>query len=473
MSWREVSGKPDLRRTDIRFTTTDASGRQVTETFYMDQNLATGAYIIYKDSPIPFAGDVVVLQSNQEASSGLYKIALGPGSETSPPGIDTKQYQRLIATKLAEDADSKRADLYRKIGATPIATTLGVPGFRNVATPNPVTPTGSNPNPAQTPGGGGGDPLPGGDPPPEPLLPRDDINYNIPGSPESDNIDKKIKTNFASGIRYPEKTNPDQDNIKFTAKSITGRSGLKLSEVKAFSLGENNYDILGHVILPIQPSISDSNGVDWGGTSLNPIQAYAASASLQMIDSPAGITGGAAEALRQASIKFKEGLDQGFGKAISLYFAQEAVGAQNLLSRTSGAILNPNLELLFNGPTLRNFNFTFRLSPRSQSEARIVKQIIWFFKASMAVKRAQSQVFLKAPNVFDIQYLSGSDPHKSLNEIKTCALLGCDVDYTPDGTYMTFNDEGKTMTSYQLTLRFSELDPVYNTDYSDDTSIGY
>lgn len=324
---------------------------------------------------------------------------------------------------------------------------------------------------------GAGAPPPGGgseDPPVQPILPpTNDINYNILGSDESIAIDNKIKTIFASGIRYPEKTNPDQDNIKFTAKSIKTRLGINISQVSAFNLGTNAYDTLGHVILPIQPSISDSNGVDWGGTSLNPIQAYAASASLQMIDSPGGITGGAAEALRNAAIAFKTGLGQGFGEAISLYFAQEAVGAQNLLSRTTGSVLNPNLELLFNGPTLRNFNFTFRLSPRSQGEARIVKQIIWFFKASMSVKVAKSQVFLKAPNVFDIQYLSGSEIHKSLNKIKTCALLGCDVDYTPDGTYMTFNDEGKTMTSYQLTLRFSELDPVYNDDYSDDTSIGY
>jgi hypothetical protein len=31
--------------------------------------------------------------------------------------------------------------------------------------------------------------------------------------------------------------------------------------------------------------------------------------------------------------------------------------------------LNPNMELLFQGPQLRPFNFTFRLSPRDQKEA--------------------------------------------------------------------------------------------------------
>jgi hypothetical protein len=45
-----------------------------------------------------------------------------------------------------------------------------------------------------------------------------------------------------------------------------------------------------------------------------------------------------------------------------------------LLSRASGAILNPNLELLFNGPQLRPFNFTFRLSPREEKEATASKK---------------------------------------------------------------------------------------------------
>jgi hypothetical protein len=259
-------------------------------------------------------------------------------------------------------------------------------------------------------------------------------------------------------------------------KKLVGRKDInELTAGADFSLGENKYsNILGTVVLPVQPSITDSNGVEWGGSTLNPIQAYAASKSMSMIEAPSGITGAAAEALRQSAVAFKEGLDKaGYGKAISLYFAQEAVGAQNLLSRTSGTILNPNLELLFNGPTLRPFNFTFRLSPRSESESVIVKQIIKFFKTAMAVRKAESEVFLKAPCIFNISYLTGIGLHQSLNKIKECALIGCDVDYTPDGTYMTFNDENKTMTSYQLSLRFSELTPIYNTDYEDGHPIGY
>ena len=59
--------------------------------------------------------------------------------------------------------------------------------------------------------------------------------------------------------------------------------------------------------------------------------------------------------------------------------------------------------------------------------------------------------------------------HPSIGRIKTCALMGCSVDYAPDNTYMTFDDDDRTMTSYQMTLRFSELDPIYESDYSDST----
>jgi len=142
-----------------------------------------------------------------------------------------------------------------------------------------------------------------------------------------------------------------------------------------------------------------------------------------------------------------------------------------LLSRATGAILNPNLEMLFGGPSLRNFGFTFKLSPRDAGEANQVRKIIRFFKQGMSVKTSSSNVFLKAPNIFNIRYQTFNTDgdeilHPSLNIIKECALLSCDVQYTPDGTYMTYDDPFRTMTSYQLTLSFGELDPIYDSDYT-------
>jgi hypothetical protein len=136
------------------------------------------------------------------------------------------------------------------------------------------------------------------------------------------------------------------------------------------------------------------------------------------------------------------------------------------LSRTAGAVLNPNLELLFSAPTLRPFNFTFKLASRSPKESETIRSIIRFFKQGMSPQRSQSNLFLKAPHTFQIQYLHRNEEHKFLNKFKECALQSFNVNYTPEGQYATFTDGA--MVSYQITMQFQELEPVFNDDYTND-----
>jgi hypothetical protein len=164
----------------------------------------------------------------------------------------------------------------------------------------------------------------------------------------------------------------------------------------------------------------------------------------------------------QGSISKLKGLGQ-------LYLAEQATGTAGLQSRITGSVLNPNLELLFQGPELRTFQFQFKMSPRSKDEADIVKKIIKEFKRNMAVKN--EGLFLKAPNVFKIQYLKGMEVHQSINLIKVCALLNFAVDYTPNGSYMTFGggengDPEASMVTYNLSMTFQEIEPIYQNDYT-------
>jgi hypothetical protein len=124
------------------------------------------------------------------------------------------------------------------------------------------------------------------------------------------------------------------------------------------------------------------------------------------------------------------------------------------------------MELLFNGPTLRPFNFTFKLASRSEKESETIRSIIRFFKQGMAPIRTQSNLFLKAPHTFQMQYLHRGEEHKFLNQFKECALQSFSVSYTPEGQYATFQDGA--MVSYQITMQFSELEPVFNDDYTND-----
>jgi hypothetical protein len=46
------------------------------------------------------------------------------------------------------------------------------------------------------------------------------------------------------------------------------------------------------------------------------------------------------------------------------------------------------------------------MSPRDYEESEMIKKIIRMFKQSMAVKRSESQLFLKSPNTYTLRYLT-------------------------------------------------------------------
>ena len=332
----------------------------------------------------------------------------------------------------------------------------------------------------------------GGPPPTKTPFNYDSFLAGANASLTNINIEGRQFRDTYKNLHYPEGLGSNrQDRIRFTQKYTQGRKiNVTFGSDQKIFQRDPEIKIDGSVTLPIVTGIGDRNAVDWKDESLNPIQALGAGAAVSIFEGirQNGLKAtfqdaqGTLEAARDQVMNDKN-VGGDMAKAINVYLAQQAVGAQGLLSRATGAILNPNLEMLFGGPKLRSFGFTFKLSPRDASEASQVRQILRFFKQGMSVKTSSSNVFLKTPNVFDIQYQTFNTDgnlieHPSINFIKTCALTSCDVQYTPDGTYMTYEDPFRTMTSYQLTLNFGELDPIFDDDYTDlddnnDQVLGY
>jgi len=222
-------------------------------------------------------------------------------------------------------------------------------------------------------------------------------------------------------------------------------------------------DIIGTVTLPIPGNIKDSDQVEWGENSMNAGElAAAAIAAGGIMDGAKG----AGSEIHNAMDGLKSLGPKNAEKAIGTMMAGAAIGKDpgKLMSRATGQVMNPNMELLFNGPKLRDFSFTFLLAPRSKDEAKNVIKIIRFFKQGMLPIRSKSNLFLKAPHTFQLKYnYKGEEEHPYLNSFKECALKSCDVNYTPENSYSTYEDG--VMTAYSLTLAFSELEPIYNDDY--------
>ena len=262
-----------------------------------------------------------------------------------------------------------------------------------------------------------------------------------------------------------------QDVIKFTMLEYVPKDFSRQNF--GFSDRAQDRNGIGTVILPIPGGIQDTNSVQWAGQNMNALDAGLADLALS------GITGGADGFfgnLQQQADRIRGGSSE-VSTAVAAAFAGAASGTGGqLLTRTTGAVINPNLELLFSGPALRTFSFQFKLNAREAAESKEIVKILRFFKQGSAAQKSSSHLFLKSPHTFQIQYLHRGpegDDNPFMNKIKECALQSVAVNYTPEGNYATFDDGA--MTSYELTLQFSELEPVFNNDYAqdNDATIGF
>ena len=272
-------------------------------------------------------------------------------------------------------------------------------------------------------------------------------------------------------LRYPETLNVNQDKLRISILKFEGRkfAGGKLAFADRSAWKPRS---IGSVTLPVPTAVSDSNSASWGEDKMNAGQIMASEVAMQ------AITGGAGAGMDAAEKALDAGTMQGKDEvkdALKQYFVGQATGVKGILARTEGKIINPNMELIFNSPQLRDFSFTWKMSPRSEAESIVIKKIIRMFKQSMAPKKTEAELFLRAPNTYKLQFIHAATrkEHDFLPLIKECAMTGFNVNYTPDGNYATYRNSA--MVAVELSFTFKELEPIFNNDYENDgdSSIGY
>ena len=272
-------------------------------------------------------------------------------------------------------------------------------------------------------------------------------------------------------LRYPsEAFDTDYMTIR-QFKYVPMYERITSSNTREMRADRRHKHSIGSVTLPIPNQLADSNAVNWNQSSLNDMQRGGLMAASRIMGAEGTLDGLSAQlqtaggralaALRNQSSETRQA-------ATAILLSQLPginMRPNEVMSRTAGQILNPNLELIFDGVTLRQFGYSFRLTPRNNKETNIVRKIIRFFKQGMAVKETTS-MFLSAPNIFQPRFYNrDGNQHTFLNTIKKCALTSFGVNYVPDGTYMTLPDS--SMTAYDITMQFQEMDPITDSDYSE------
>ena len=320
---------------------------------------------------------------------------------------------------------------------------------------------------------------------------------------------KENKNNKKSTFRYPYDIDVNQDHLKIVQYKYE-RSEINSSKPTSSVVSDKNKpfgEYGGGVILPM-PKVSDSNGAEWGKSDLNVfgIGALGIGGSIikdfnenkavgsnlfgefaDRIGSTKGVLDDeAAEGNRLRQIiagklnQTEQGIKNtalaglGIGAQQLSKLAGINISADEVLARTTGKILNPNAELLFQGPVLRDFGFKFLMIARSQKEGEEIRKIIRFFKAGGAPRYLGGPALLGTPNIFQLKYMRDKSTElETVNKFNEMALRTITVDYAPDGFWSAYQDSQPV--AVVMSLQFSELRPLYSSDHEEtsDSSVGY
>lgn len=281
----------------------------------------------------------------------------------------------------------------------------------------------------------------------------------------------------------------DQDMFAFKQDGDTARLNLKgdngdkinetISDLSAWNKGSydynqsNSYKDAGEqfppIIMYMPEDISTGFRGNWGGKAFSTVGAGILGAAgqaglLQKMGGGFGVIG--------------KGLERSLGLTAAkiLQKSVKAAGGDQLSNNdifgsVSGAIMNPNTELLFQAVDMRNFMLKFKLVPRKSSESLVINRIIKVFKACTLPLRNPGQVmglndpeksdnngvidaFIGVPNLCKVSFMRGPSEHMVLPKYKMLAVTQVDVNYTPDGAYATYDDAQPV--AIELSINFQE-----------------
>ena len=307
------------------------------------------------------------------------------------------------------------------------------------------------------------------------------------GSIQGSRPPRLVENNVKEPFKWEANTMGGNAIRKKKAEREYIRSGpeIEYEKKKGDSMKGSKY--FGTVFLPM-PKVVDTNGAEWGKSELNILGLAAASLGQDLgklgLDQQSQDELEKAKSIIGAGDKTSKLKDIGGAFAGQFYASAVAratgqnVSTDQLLARASGRVLNPNAEMLFGGPVLRDFNFDFTMISRSPEEGKEIRKIIKFFKEGMAPKFNNS-TFLTTPDIFILKY-KRSEGYDSgvINTVNRfnpggLALRTIAVDYAPNGYWSAYQDSQPV--AVKMSLNFAELRPIYQEDQFEtpEDSVGY
>ena len=230
-------------------------------------------------------------------------------------------------------------------------------------------------------------------------------------------------------------------------------------------------DLPEQIILNMPSEVQSEIGAEWGGKSFSFIgkQVVDAGGKLATLDFTGagqtigkilkeGATGEAAKAAAAAAIVAGINRIPGVGGNLTM---------NDLIQGSASKILNPNVELMYEGPQLRALSMNLKLFARTSKEAQTLRKIGRAFRKaalpSSPLKNDNNQGrFIATPAYVKIRFMRGGDDNPDVPKYMMCALTGASVNYAPDGQYVSF--AGGYLPALQLGLTLQETKIIFSDD---------
>ena len=278
-----------------------------------------------------------------------------------------------------------------------------------------------------------------------------------------------------------------KNQIKFAKGLVSGSNqyGLDNYNMSAAALEVNGPPVM----LPVPQDVANEIQQTWQGKQFTALgrAAIAAGAAGRFSDAKNVVknVSGNLVALQQSLTTLALNTLPGVGGNISF---------NDLAGSTRGVVINPNAEMLYDSPQMREVGMVFKMVASNAEESAQIRNIYNTFRKNASPQyggtdRADSEEwqktreqfvkwsggktddkkgnndwgdmhnFIRVPNLCKFTFMKGNNVHPWLIQFKPCAISNVEVNYTPDGTYATHPDGAPV--AVEIRLSFMETKVVF------------
>ena len=261
-------------------------------------------------------------------------------------------------------------------------------------------------------------------------------------------MDKARKANKINFMQFPTDLGVHQFVMNFVKFKMGGVQD------------KPNTNVVASLALPLPGAgITDKSGVKYNQDELGIV----GGAGLGAVQGAVDAFGGGGE--KPEALDAFKALGEGgaaAGRTLANQFGQ-GVGAA--ADQVFGNVVNPHIVLLFKNVDLKTFTLTWKLSPASEQESRILRAMITKLnQLSHPEQKSEGNTanfFLNYPHQCDLFYLGVNE---NLHYFKRCAITAMEVNYQGEGQNLLFADSGAPV-RVDLSLTFQETEIWTAEDY--------